>query len=194
MRGPFAALTVSLLVLCGCRGAASSPSTPTGQSRPATAAGQPLVTSQRTLTGKVRGSIGGYTSLIKATSAQRSVDQGRTGTLIRLEGIGGLRVACSARPRSSFHLTAWAAGEGPPTVFKESTHVSHRTSLFDTDGIPPSEAHAQVLDHWEIDGGGEAFQFEAEIVALLTPTATRCDLLADATVVTHGPFYRYAPG
>jgi hypothetical protein len=43
-----------------------------------------------------------------------------------------------------------------------------------------------------IQGGGEAFQFTATITDLLTPTTSRCDLLAHATVVTQGPFYRYA--
>jgi hypothetical protein len=41
-------------------------------------------------------------------------------------------------------------------------------------------------------GRREAFQFTATITDLVTLTTSRCDLLADATVVTQGPFYRYA--
>ena len=33
--------------------------------------------------------------------------------------------------------------------------------------------------------GGEAFQYSVTITDLLVPTRTRCDLLAEATVVEH---------
>jgi hypothetical protein len=33
--------------------------------------------------------------------------------------------------------------------------------------------------------GGEAFQYSATVTDLLVPTRTRCDLLAEATVVEH---------
>jgi len=58
--------------------------------------------------------------------------------------------------------------------------------------VPAAESTDETLQHWEIDGGGEAFQFAVPMTDLLTPTVHRCDLLATATTATHGPFYRYA--
>lgn len=103
--------------------------------------------------------------------ARRSLPRPGTGVLIRLAGIGALHVRCAARPRGRFRLTAFAAGEGPPTVFHEARSIHDRSA---------------------IAGGGEAFQFAATVSALIAVTDRGCDLLAEATVVTHGPFYRYA--
>lgn len=58
--------------------------------------------------------------------------------------------------------------------------------------LPPGDAGRGVLERFEIAGGGEAFQFVATVSALVAVTERRCDLLAEATVVTHGPFYRDA--
>jgi len=97
------------------------------------------------------------------------------------------------------------SGEGPPVVHADRQPGVDRSSISLAPGsvggftgelamqIPHAEAGVhQVLEHVTVSGGGEAFQFTAVISALLTPTRDRCDLLAQATFVTHGPFKRYA--
>ncbi len=70
--------------------------------------------------------------------------------------------------------------------------VGGLTGNLGTMTIPePHPAH-QVRDQIDFIGGGEAFQFAVSITVLMTPTTTRCDLLAGATVIIHGPFYRDA--
>jgi hypothetical protein len=188
-----------LLFLAGCAGGQNHAAT--GGKVPAIA---PVPAAQKTLTGRVPGERGGYRSLIKVTDAERSLPTRSRGDLIRLDGIGVLQVACGRRPHATFVLTRFAAGEGPPTVLHDSTRTAGRTSISEAIGsvsgltgllpmrIPRAAARHAVLEHWEVDGGGEAFQFVASISNLLGQAADRCDLLAQATVVTHGPFYRYA--
>jgi hypothetical protein len=106
-------------------------------------------------------------------------------------------VTCAAHPAARFVLTRFAAGEGPPTVRHDTERTHARASLVDFTrqyplSVPARETIDQTLQHWEIDGGGEAFQFAIHVTDLLTPTVHRCDLLATATTVTHGPLYRYA--
>ncbi len=104
-------------------------------------------------------------------------------------------VTCSEQPAAAFRLTGWAQGEGPPTV----THTVARThgitslaGLARTYTVPKAETMQQDVYQWQIsDGGGEAFQFSATVTGLVTRTTTRCDLLAEAAVVTTGAFYRY---
>jgi hypothetical protein len=145
----------------------------------------------------VHGSVGGYTSLIVVTDATRTDPEGSARSLITLAGIGHLQVSCTRRPRGRVVLTSFAKGEGPPTITKTVTPAHGRSFLPGyTRGallsISGREAQHQQTETWLIEGGGEAFQFIATITDLLTATSTRCDLLAQATVVTHGPFYRYA--
>ena len=159
--------------------------------------GQPLLTRQGSLIGHVRGTVGGYTSEIVVTDATRSLKREATGTLVNLAGIGPLRVICSGRPHGRFALTHFARGEGPPSIRETATTTHGRASLADYTRdmpltVPAAETARQRIEHWEVEGGGEAFQFTATVTALLTATTSRCDLLATATVVTHGPFYRYA--
>ena len=190
-----------LLLLAGCAGA---PGHAASGGRPP--AGAAIPTAQTTLTGRVAGEHRGYRSLIKVTDAERSLPLGSRGALIRLDGIGVLRVACGRRPHAMFVLTRFAAGEGPPTVMHDIARPARRTSISGSIGsvsgltgqlpmrIPAAAGRHAVLEHWEVSGGGEAFQFAASISDLLGPAAARCDLLAQATVVTHGPFSRYARG
>jgi hypothetical protein len=58
--------------------------------------------------------------------------------------------------------------------------------------LPAAVGSHAMPEHWAVFAGGEAFQFTASISDVLAPSARRCDLLAEATVVTHGQFYRYA--
>jgi hypothetical protein len=158
--------------------------------------GPPLYTAQRSLVGSVPGIQGGYRSLIVVTDAERSLSRNQDGPLITIAGVGSVTVGCTPVPSAGFKLTAFAAGEGPPVITHDST-PTHVGSLAGYTGyyqlaIPPAERTHETLQHWQVDGGGEAFQFTVDITALIAPTVHRCDLVANATTVTHGSFYRYA--
>jgi hypothetical protein len=198
--------TLSTLVLActGCGGGSS----PTSQGASAagalpTAAGNPLPTRQVTLVGHVDARSGGYASIVYVTDAERSLTNPGEGVLLRLRGavgiktIGSLHVACGATPRSRFVFTNTALGEGPPTIYHESATTSDRTSISGAigstsgftnttgRGLPERHPTREIIDHYEMFLGGEAFQYSATITDLLVPTRTRCDLLAEATVVEH---------
>jgi hypothetical protein len=156
-----------------------------------------LPTRQASIVGHVGGTIGGYTSEIVVTDATRSLKRHATATLVTLAGIGRLRVSCSGHPDGRFALTHFAQGEGPPSIRETAVPTHGGVSLASSTRempltIPAAEAARKRIEHWEVEGGGEAFQFTPTVTALLTATKSRCDLLATATVVTHGPFYRYA--
>jgi hypothetical protein len=197
--------TLSTLVLA-CTGCGGSP--PTSQAASAagalpTAAGIPLPTRQGTLVGHVDARSGGYASIVYVTDAERSLTNPGEGVLLRLRGavgvktIGSLHVACGATPHSRFVFTKSALGEGPPTIYHESTATSDRTSISGAigstsgftnttgQGVPERHPTREIVDHYEMFLGGEAFQYSATITDLLVPTRTRCDLLAEATVVEH---------
>lgn len=147
--------------------------------------------------GEVKGGIGSYAAKTTVTDAQRSWTLGHEGELLRVKGIGTVRVSCSRQSVASFRLTFWAEGEGPPRVTETVARTRGVVSLAGLAAsftLPRAETANQLLYQWGIsDGGGEAFQFSAAVTALVTRTSTRCDSLAEATVVTTGAFDRYAP-
>ena len=155
------------------------------------------------MSAKVPGISRGYRTRLEVIDAQRSLPLGGSGPLLKVPGLGTLHVSCSAKPQGAFVLTPFAAGEGPPIVHTQRQTGADLTALSLAPGsvggftgelamqVPQSEASPhQVLEHVTVSGGGEAFQFTSAIDALLTPTRDRCDLLAQATFVTHGPFPR----
>jgi hypothetical protein len=196
-------LCALVLACTGCGG--SSPST---QSTPAagalpTAVGNPLPTRQVTLVGHLDARSGGYATSVYVTDAERSVTNPGEGVLLRLRGgigvktIGALHVTCEATPRSQFAFTKIALGEGPPRIYHESTTTTDRTSISGAigstsgftnttgRGVPERHPTREIIDHYEMLLGGEAFQYSVTITDLIVPTRTRCDLLAEATVVEH---------
>ena len=156
-----------------------------------------------TLVGHLDARSGGYASIVYVTDAERSLTNPGEGVLLRLRGgvgvktIGSLHVACGATPRSRFVFTKSALGEGPPRIYHESTATTDRTSISGAigstsgftnttgRGVPERHPTREIIDHYEMFLGGEAFQYSATITDLLVPTRTRCDLLAEATVVEH---------
>jgi hypothetical protein len=155
----------------------------------------------------VRGRDRGYKTHLRVIDAQRSLPNPGDGALLVIRGLGTLYVACSARPQARFVLTTFAKGEGPPVVHTDREPAGDQSAISLAPGsvagftgdlamqIPPQEAGPhQVLEHVTVSGGGEAFQFTAVVSALLAPTDDRCDLLAQATMVTHGPFLHEATG
>jgi hypothetical protein len=156
--------------------------------------GPPLRRYQASHAGRLQGGIGGYSGRAAVFAGQRSLALGRGGRVLAIHGIGSVTTTCGSRPRARFTLTAWAQGEGPPTVTHASTatHGVRELAAPEFLHLPTRETTHQTLDEWQVSGGGEAFQFCATITSLLTQTTTRCDVLADATAVTTGAFDRYA--
>lgn len=193
-------LIIAVLLCAGCssRSASSSMQSSPPAPRPVVArpVGRPLRTVQLSYVGHIKGGIGSYTAQTKVIDAQRSLTSGQSGRLLAIRGIGTASVTCAGRPVAVFKLTPWAQGEGPPTVTQTVAETHGLTSLAGLAGhftVPDAETTRQNLYQWQIsDGGGEAFQFSATITSLVTPTTKRCDLLAEAAVVTTGAFYRYA--
>lgn len=206
-------LTTLIIATSGCStggGAASAPSSePHTDHAGAPPLGAPvgpaLPTRQQALTGRTGPPSNDGSSTITVIDAMRSLQNTSSGVLLRVKDIGTLRVTCSARPHPHFRLTHFAAGEGPPVIRHTTTPTNGRTSITGAIGswggftgklgtmtIPEPHPTHQVLDHYDFIGGGEAFQFAVSIAALITPTTSRCDLVAEATVVTHGPVYRDA--
>ena len=200
---PSPSFAIALLLCAGCFGSSQSgaPSVHDGGTRATADAaarpvGRPLAAEHLSYTGRIGGGIGSYSAQTTVSDAQRSLANGARGRLIAIPGIGSVSVSCSLDPVARFDLTTWAQGEGPPKVTQTVAHTHGQTSLAGLAGrytVPMSETRHQDSYQWEIsDGGGEAFQFSGTVTALLTPTTTRCDLLAEAAVVTTGAFYRYA--
>jgi len=205
MRRPLSAAILVALLAAGCNESSTGSSTATAPASLPPSSGPPLATAQRSLSAKVPQPSRGYDTRLQVIDAQRSLQPGESGPLLKVPGLGTLHVTCSARPHARFVLTPFAAGEGPPVVHSKRLTGADLSSLSLAPGsvggftgelamqVPRSEAGPhQVLEHLTVSGGGEAFQFTAVISALLTPTQDRCDLLAQATFVTHGPFKRYA--
>jgi hypothetical protein len=202
------ALCFVAVVVAACNGSSTATSSGPAGTAPASlppSSGPPLPTAQRSLSAKAPGTSRGYDTRLQVIDAQRSLRRGESGPLLKVPGLGTLHVSCSAKPRGRFVLTPFAAGEGPPVVHTQRQAAGDLDAISLAPGsvggftgelamqIPRSEASPhQVLEHVTVSGGGEAFQFTSVISALLTPTRDRCDLLAQATFVTHGPFKRYA--
>lgn len=119
--------------------------------------------------------------------------------LLPVPGFGTLHVVCGASPSTSFVLTAWARGEGPPRV--QHVHARLATPV----GPPPLNAlHSPVFapargtgpeafDQWSVAIATEAFSGTATVWSAALPVRGGCELLGQALVVTHGAFWRYAP-
>lgn len=138
-------------VAASCNGSSGAGSAPAGAAQTDVvpkAIGPRLLSGQRSLVGHVRGRVGGYTSLIVVTDAQRSLGRGATATLVSLAGIGRLRITCSAHPRGTFTLTRFAAGEGPPVRRETSAATRGQSSLAGfTRLLPLSIAVGKAAQH-----------------------------------------------
>jgi hypothetical protein len=117
--------------------------------------------------------------------------------LLRLRGIGSLILACGESQVGRVRLTAWARGEGPAVIQRVLAHPTRPMALvpYTAAGGPldlPNHGAPQTFQAWQVTIISEAFSANATILSLVTQTRHRCDLSAEATVITHGQFYRYA--
>lgn len=106
-------------------------------------------------------------------------------------------MTCSADPTATFRLTPWAEGEGPPVIQHVLAHPSKPTALvpFTQAGGPidlPGHGPPQTFETWQITIITSAFDANATVLTLATRTAHGCDFSAEASVISHGQFYRYA--
>jgi hypothetical protein len=136
---------------------------------------------------------------VRVLQRARRAAPGARAALLPVPGFGTLYVTCGQAPTTRFVLTSWAKGEGPPVV----QHL--RAAPGRPIAPPPLNAlHVPVapgvtgtgpeaFDQWSIAIPTEAFSGTATVWSAALPVPGGCDAVAQALVVTHGPFWRYAP-
>jgi hypothetical protein len=146
---------------------------------------------------RAAGTLSGHSTIRAVQGAVLGVRVGERRRLLGLRGVGALTMTCAQEPTATFHLTTWAKGEGPPVVQHVQAHPERPMALvpFTQAGGPinlPHHGSAQTFGTWQITIISSAFDANATIVTLGTRTQHGCDLSAEATVISHGQFYRYA--
>jgi hypothetical protein len=136
---------------------------------------------------------------VRVLQRARRVAHGARAALLPVPGFGTLHVTCGAAPATQLVLTGWAKGEGPPAVQHVRATPAHPVAP------PPLNAlhepvfpgvigtGPEVVDQWSIAIATAAFSGTATVWSATLPVAAGCDAVAQALVVTHGPFWRYAP-
>jgi hypothetical protein len=181
---------VLVAALAGCSGAHDASTT----SPPATSA--PAATLESVPSVDAKGSVSGG-GHVHVAQRFRTVPMGASAAVLAVPGVGSLRVHCSAHPTTTFVLTSWARGEGPPVV--RHVHASLPQSVsplsFDKLTEPPSRTtgHGPVAyDQWQAAVFSEAFSATATAWSVVAPHGGSCQAAAQSLLVTHGPFARYA--
>jgi hypothetical protein len=147
---------------------------------------------------QARGVLSGEGSARLAQNSALDVPKGQHRQLLDLRGIGTLTLACTAHPSGAIRLTTWARGEGPPVIQHIATQPTRPMALapYPAAGgpvnLPAHGSTPQTFEYWQITIISEAFSANATILGLITHTQNGCDLSAEATVISHGQFYRYA--
>jgi hypothetical protein len=124
---------------------------------------------------------------------------GAAAAVLPVPGVGTLHVTCSASPRTTFVLTPWAKGEGPPFVQHVRTTLRHPVSLPTLNALhappPPVSADGvpEAYDQWQVAVFSEAFSATATVWSVVLPVSGHCDVIAEGVRVSHGMFDRYAP-
>ncbi len=188
-----AALAVAL---AGCSGSATPP-TPTTTGTVTSRTGGPLTLNalpRVDLRGAVSGGDNGHVHVLQNAS---SAALGRSVALLAVPGVGTLHVRCAANPTTSFVLTSWARGEGPPRVQHAHAILRHPVAFIPLDqlGVPPviGKAGLESYDVWQIGVFSEAFSGTATVWSIGAASGGHCQLEAEGLLVTHGVWSRYAP-
>jgi hypothetical protein len=190
------------LLAGGCLGSAQSSSVSDGATNrtPVSSTANPGSAVPPVYIGRyqARGVLSGEGTVRVSQESAHDVPSGHDHQLLDLRGIGILTLSCGAHSSGTIRLTAWARGEGPPVVQHVETHPTRPMALvpYPAAGGPVnlprhSLAH-QTFEYWQITIITEAFSANSTILGLITRTQTGCDLSAEATVISHGQFYRYA--
>jgi len=187
-----AALAVAL---AGCSGTATPPTSTTRTV--ASRTGGPLTLNALPpvdLRGAVSGGDNGHVHVLQNAS---SAALGRSVALLAVPGVGTLHVRCAASPTTSFVLTSWARGEGPPRVQHAHAVLRHPVAFIPLDqlGVPPVTGNAglESYDVWQIGVFSEAFSGTATVWSIGAASGGHCQLEAEGLLVTHGVWSRYAP-
>jgi hypothetical protein len=176
--------------LSGCSGAHEASTTP----QPATSAPAATLESVPPVDAKGVVSGGGH---VRVGQRFRTVPMGASAVALTVPGVGALHVHCSAHPTTTFVLTSWARGEGPPVVRHVHASLSQSVSPLSLDRLtaPPSRTagHGPVAyDQWQAAVFSEAFSGTATVWSVVAPHGGSCQAAAQSLLVTHGPFARYA--
>ena len=190
------------LLASGCFGSAQSPSVSDGATNPTpvSSTATPGSAAPPVYIGRyqARGVLSGEGTVRVSQDAAHDVPSGHAHQLLDLRGIGNLTLSCTAHSSGTIRLTAWARGEGPAVVQHVEAHPTRPMALvpYPAAGGPVnlprhSLAH-QTFEYWQVTIITSAFSANATILGLVTPKGKDCDLSAEATVISHGQFYRYA--
>lgn len=181
---------VLVAALAGCSGAHDASTT----SQPATSAPAATLEALPTLDAKGAVSGGGHAHVGQRF---RTVPMGASAVVLAVPGVGALHVQCSAHPTTTFVLTSWARGEGPPVVRHVHASLSQSVSPLSLDRLtePPARTagHGPVAyDQWQAAVFSEAFSATATVWSVVAPHGSSCQAAAQSLLVSHGPFARYA--
>ncbi len=147
---------------------------------------------------QARGVLSDEGTVRVSQDSAHDVPSGQHHQLLDLRGIGTLTLSCIAHSSGTIRLTTWARGEGPPVVQHVETHPTRPMALvpYPAAGgpvnLPQHSLAHQTFEYWQITIITAAFSANATILGLITQTQSGCDLSAEATVISHGQFYRYA--
>jgi hypothetical protein len=189
------ACSALVAVLAGCSGSSTQTTSTTRPARSHTG-GQLTLNALPPvdLRGAVSGGDNGHVHVLQNAS---SATLGRSVALLAVPGVGTLHVRCAANPTTSFVLTSWARGEGPPRVQHAHAVLRHPIAFIPLDqlGVPPvtGKAGLETYDVWQIGVFSEAFSGTATVWSIGAASGGHCQLEAEGLLVTHGVWSRYAP-
>lgn len=141
---------------------------------------------------------GGDQGHVRVLEQSGEAGNGARVALLSVPGVGTLHVRCSTTPTTSFVLTRWASGEGPPVVRHVHSVVSRPFSLSELSQIemPPVPIPGRgpaAFDVWQVGVYSEAFSATTTVWSLAATRGGRCVLQAQGVLVSHGAWLRYAP-
>jgi hypothetical protein len=181
---------VLVCALAGCSGAHDASTT----SQSATSAPAATLESLPSLLAKGAVTGDGH---VRVAQRFRTLPMGASAAVLAVPGIGSLHVHCSKHPTTTFVLTSWARGEGPPVVRHVHASLPQAVSPLSLDRLtePPARTsgHGPVAyDQWQAAVFSEAFSATATVWSVVAPHGGSCQAAAQSLLVSHGPFARYA--
>jgi hypothetical protein len=188
-----------VLALAGCSGSSSPPSPPTSSTTQHTSHPGSQLTLNALPPIDLQGSVsGGDNGRVRILQNERKAAVGTSVSLLAVPGVGTLHVRCAQAPTTSFVLTSWAKGEGPPRVQHFNSLISRPVAFIPLNqlGIPPLAGKSggpESYDVWQIGVFSEAFSGTATVWAIGGASGGHCQLEVEALLVTHGAWSRYAP-
>jgi hypothetical protein len=197
MVGPRTLIWVALaLGLGGCTGSSLPPPPPASSQHTSHTGGRLTLNALPPI--DLRGAVsGGDNGRVRILQDQHTTPTGASVGLLSVPGVGTLHVHCTATPTTSFVLTSWAKGEGPPRVQHTHAVLRRPVALLPLGQVetPPvaGDGGLEAYDVWQISVFSEAFSGTATVWSIGALSGGRCQLEAEGLLVTHGVWSRYAP-